>query len=299
MSAQLLFIHSELDDYGLTPDEFRIVCRIARRGECTESAKGMADGCKIGERTVRLVLRTLATANIIEEEERSGQSTIRRIAGRAKWKSPKSLDSIRTEVMAKWNKKKPEAEPESTPATVAALASIASPATDAVPPCNDCSPTPATVAAKGNPTEVNPIKGEDAPEARTTSKGKKSEADPRTEHPAIRAMREIHPKGHNPSLEMYDRLIDVLGENPDVGKLRANRAAWIERGYNPNSYVWATEWYETGIPAKNGRASPSIPQNRRDEIMAELRQQMPNQPDAALVAVANKRLQTELANGHQ
>lgn len=76
---------------------------------------------------------------------------------------------------------------------------------------------------------------------------KTKEADKRN-HPAIRALRDIHPKKKFPRDEILDLLIARIGENPDPEKLADCRAAWIARGYNPQAFVWATEWYPDGVP---------------------------------------------------
>jgi hypothetical protein len=83
-----------------------------------------------------------------------------------------------------------------------------------------------------------------------------SKADARTSSPAIQCVYAIS-GGKYPPKPMYDRLIETLGSSPDGPKLRRCYEAWIERGYNPNAWTWATEWYTTGIPPRNGsRASP-------------------------------------------
>jgi len=82
-------------------------------------------------------------------------------------------------------------------------------------------------------------------------------SDPRSKHPAIIAVREAIGTRRYPPLEMYDGLISVLGENPDANRLRSCRQAWVERGYNPNAWTWASEWYAHGIPERGARASPS------------------------------------------
>jgi len=82
-------------------------------------------------------------------------------------------------------------------------------------------------------------------------------SDPRSRHPAIVAARAVTGAKHYPPLELYDGLITALGENPDAERLKTCRQAWIERGYNPRAWTWATEWYTQGVPAKGARASPS------------------------------------------
>lgn len=80
-----------------------------------------------------------------------------------------------------------------------------------------------------------------------------SHADPRTSHPAIEAIRTV--TGKRPPKAVYDAIITRLGDAPDVGKLTANYAAWCERGYNPQAFTWATEWYPGGPPQRNGNGN--------------------------------------------
>lgn len=93
--------------------------------------------------------------------------------------------------------------------------------------------------------------GSPAPRARP----RRNRADPRTAHRAVQACRAI--TGHYPDKAIYDKLIAALGEAPDLDRMRRCRLEWVERGYNPASWKWATEWYAAGIPEqrhKGGQA---------------------------------------------
>lgn len=63
------FIHSQLDDYGLTPSEFRVYCHISRRagerGEFYESIPHCAEVCKMNAKTVRSALASLVKSGLI------------------------------------------------------------------------------------------------------------------------------------------------------------------------------------------------------------------------------------------
>lgn len=89
--------------------------------------------------------------------------------------------------------------------------------------------------------------GADAP-ARASSRNHRG--DPRSAHPAIQAVREALGGRRYPPLELYDGLISTLGDNPDVGRLKSCREAWVLRGYNQNAWTWATEWYAAGVPER-------------------------------------------------
>jgi len=93
-----LFVKSEMDDYGLDPYEFRIYARIVRRAgrkEAWESVPNMAKACMMSESRVRLALQVLEAAGLIESQERSGYSTLRRLTPKSKWVHPQRLEAIR------------------------------------------------------------------------------------------------------------------------------------------------------------------------------------------------------------
>src|SRR5690349_20915938 len=94
-----IFVRSDLDDYGLTPNEFRVYGRIARRagefGACTESVPNMARALKLGESTVRRCCHILALARLISEQEIEGWTTERRITPISRWKNKAELPGLR------------------------------------------------------------------------------------------------------------------------------------------------------------------------------------------------------------
>lgn len=93
----------------------------------------------------------------------------------------------------------------------------------------------------------------------STKKGK-APPDPRTHTPAIEACREL--LSRYPKKELWDGLIEVLGDHPDIAKLTACRHEWLERGYNAESIKWATEWYVSGIPDQGQKQNAkTIPGN--------------------------------------
>lgn len=82
MSADIkpvAFIAAALDDYGLTPAQFRVFCRIARRTKCWESIPNIARGCKLNPKTVAGALRVLYERGLILKENRPGQTHIYQI----------------------------------------------------------------------------------------------------------------------------------------------------------------------------------------------------------------------------
>lgn len=85
---------------------------------------------------------------------------------------------------------------------------------------------------------------------------RRSTADPRTKHPAIKAYRATC--GFYPPKEIYDIVIEALGDKPDIVKLVKLRQEWVDRGYNKASSKWATEWYVKGA-SSNGRKPKNEP----------------------------------------
>ena len=92
-------IPSYLDDWGLSPNEFRVYCRIARRagsGKCFESVKGISKGCVLSVRTVGKCIASLLGMHLIERERPKGAypSSVDTyyLTHASKWKSPERKD---------------------------------------------------------------------------------------------------------------------------------------------------------------------------------------------------------------
>lgn len=86
-----LFIHSAIDDAGLSVHEFRLVCHLARRsgkGDAFPSAETMAKVCRMKRDTVFSALKVLAERNIVTLKRRKGQSSLYIINKPSQWKEP-------------------------------------------------------------------------------------------------------------------------------------------------------------------------------------------------------------------
>lgn len=81
----LPFIPRQMDDAGLTPAQFRLVCRVARRGVCTESIPKIAAGCRLAIGTVKKVLPFLVASNVLAKEKRSGQTSVFKVIPPEEW----------------------------------------------------------------------------------------------------------------------------------------------------------------------------------------------------------------------
>lgn len=93
---RLPFIPGHLDDLGLTPQEFRIVCRVSRRGECSESMANIAAGCGLHLKTVRRLVRRLQALRVIEVSARPGITTILRLGPPLYWLRPQHATQTNT-----------------------------------------------------------------------------------------------------------------------------------------------------------------------------------------------------------
>jgi hypothetical protein len=102
-----IFIHSELDDYGLTLVEFRVYARLARRcGRATayESVPNMARDFGVKDRTVQRALKLLISARLIAAKPRPGFSTVYTLLPLSAWLPANALGALR-EHLAKPAKK--------------------------------------------------------------------------------------------------------------------------------------------------------------------------------------------------
>src|SRR5205809_436624 len=74
----IAFIHSRLDDYGLSASVFRVYCHIARRagrdGSAWPSVANIARVCRLHPQTVRKALRTLTAHHLLQSETQPGRT---------------------------------------------------------------------------------------------------------------------------------------------------------------------------------------------------------------------------------
>ena len=79
-AKSVLFVHSSLDDAGLTANEFRVYCHLARRagsaGDAFPAVQTVADVCRMNRDTVWAVLKSLTARGMLQRVPRSGLSTV-------------------------------------------------------------------------------------------------------------------------------------------------------------------------------------------------------------------------------
>ena len=95
----VIFVHSAIDDYPLTTEEFRVYAHIARRaglGEAWPAIASVAKKCRIKEETARQCLRNLTAYGLISVEERGqlGKTNLYRLTRQSVWKSKAEVEVI-------------------------------------------------------------------------------------------------------------------------------------------------------------------------------------------------------------
>jgi len=105
-----LFNPGFIDDYGFTPEEFRVFARIMRRtvgGEkdCYESIPNLSKSLMISEILVRRALKVLQRCNAITRTERPGKSDLFDFNGSELWLPREELAGIRAEIEAEFKTK--------------------------------------------------------------------------------------------------------------------------------------------------------------------------------------------------
>ncbi len=96
-----IFVHSTLDDYGLSLIEFRLCARVARRGSCYESLASLANNFQVSEQTIRRAFRVLVRCKILKEARTAGRSTEFTLNPSSDWAHPSKLKEIRESVFGK------------------------------------------------------------------------------------------------------------------------------------------------------------------------------------------------------
>lgn len=89
----LPFIPTWLDDYGLTPQEFRVYCRVARRagkdGRCWESVTNIAEACRLCRNATLKALSTLTEVHkLLIKNKREGETDEYSLAPASDWAPP-------------------------------------------------------------------------------------------------------------------------------------------------------------------------------------------------------------------
>ena len=93
------FIPAWLDDFGFTPVEFRVVCRVLRRQDgftggdsCWQSYPIMAGELRMHRDTLQATIRRLIEWGVLARQQRSGKTSLLRLAPPENWTRPSPLN---------------------------------------------------------------------------------------------------------------------------------------------------------------------------------------------------------------
>ena len=85
----VIFVHSSLDDAGLSPEAFRVYCHIARRaGErgAFPSVRSIGECCGMSRRPVMRSLRELIDRHMVSKQSRPGETSVYRLTHHGSWR---------------------------------------------------------------------------------------------------------------------------------------------------------------------------------------------------------------------
>jgi hypothetical protein len=90
----VLFVHSDIDDFGLSPAEFRVYAHIARRAgqsSCWPGIDSIATTCRLHTETVVKAIKALEVNGLLEVIRKTGVSNVYRLTKRSQWKEQPPL----------------------------------------------------------------------------------------------------------------------------------------------------------------------------------------------------------------
>lgn len=97
---------------------------------------------------------------------------------------------------------------------------------------------------------------------------RKRKTDPRRNHPAIQAVRDV--TNRYPAKALWDDIIKLLGDEPRIDEVRLCFKEWVRRGFNPTNLAWLDEWFVSGIPPR--RVSQTSVQDQTADVIRRYRE---------------------------
>jgi hypothetical protein len=86
----VIFVHSELDDLGLSAAEFRVYAHLVRRsgkGDAFPGLDSVAKVCRMNRKSVRSAIKNLVAYNLIQKTDRPGHSPLYKLTPNSDWKT--------------------------------------------------------------------------------------------------------------------------------------------------------------------------------------------------------------------
>lgn len=282
-----VFIHSELDDLGLTPFEFRAYAHLARRvndkgGKYYESLEEGARICQMNVKTYRTALAGLVERGLVSREERPGQTSIYRLEPRSKWKTPttsgratesgRGTTSGRATPTTSGRTPLPNQVDKGTPPKVLPKKVLPSP------------PTPSQLTTKSESAKKQPVFLEEDPVTQPTHYQHRQATKPPdayapsrlvsffpTAHTALVAFRRVHPKSVPD--EQFAQWAKTVAAHIDAHGEAAVTAALEKTVANFPTLRTPWQFYETCLTPKPqpGSAAANRAAGEAAELMAHLK----------------------------
>lgn len=249
--AQIPFI---LDDLGLSTQEYRLYARIVRRvgnnGACWESVRNLAKGCKMGNSSVTRARIELANPR----DELGGKSLIRVEEVDNPNGGKKFLRITITNIWAENNMRYDKSLPRDLSNPYLETSQIPTQGLKKQPLKNSQNGTKTKKASHSSPRVtppaekasagdgINTISGNSNDDSSINANDNHSNTNTAKKHAAIKAVKEG--SGYYPPKALYGPIINLLGENPDIEKMRRVFTLWTAKGHKPTNYNgWLFDWY--------------------------------------------------------
>ena len=99
-------------------------------------------------------------------------------------------------------------------------------------------------------------------------KATKKVVNPRSAHPAIVAFRDV--TSRYPAIELYDEVIRVCGESPDVDRMRSCWMDWLKVSSNRANMTWMLDWYARGCNGNPDTKTPKTISTQTEPALVQM-----------------------------
>ena len=218
-----------VDDMGLSPYAVRLYLRIRRRagesGACWENTQNLAAGCQMSAGSVSKAKQELKQAGLIHIESKenpNGGKPYHEISIVDIWQLnahyyPNSGDEL---AISPDELASSPSEPKKNPLRKA-------------------------TGEKEKASRSSPLYPPQAEKTSACDGLDSSPADSSHNHPpAIQAVKQV--SGYYPKKQLWEPVINLLGDKPDIERMRRVFTLWTAKGHNPqNLNGWLFDWYPT------------------------------------------------------